>query len=442
MSKNTRRFFRIVTTLVVLSVSGFSLPASALNIETWKTKNGVEVLFVETHALPMLDVRLNFKAGSARDDEKYGISSLVNGLLVEGSADLTAEQVAEGFESVGAQLGHDSLRDMAWLSLRTLTDKEILEQVGDLFALVAAQPSFPDKAIERDRKAMLVNLENRKKEIDPVAEDAFFIALYDDHPYAVAKEGTRETLEGINRTDLKTFHERYYSAANATLALVGDLTLSQAKAYAERLTARLKPGKKAVDLPVKGFPEQGKTIRIPFKTTQAHLMVGQPVMSRKDPDYYALYLGNHVLGGGGFNSRLMKEIRSKRGLVYSVYSYFIPMDKSGPFQMALQTKKSQAGEALQILDQMLKEFIQNGPTEEEVQHAKKNITGSFPLKIDSNKKIVEYLALIGFYDLPLDYLDSFNQRIEAVTIEQIKDAFKRRVDPDRLIKVVAGEKAP
>ena len=168
-------------------------------------------------------------------------------------------------------------------------------------------------------------------------------------------------------------------------------------------------------------------------------MQGLPVLSRTDPDYYALYLGNHILGGSGFSSRLMQEIRENRGLVYSVYSYFVPMESSGPFLMALQTSNSQVDEAAGLLQQMLVDFIDAGPTDKEIEHAKKNITGGFPLKIDSNKKIVDYLSLIGFYDLPLDYLDRFNDNILAISAADIKDAFARRVKPDQMIRVIVGE---
>jgi len=415
------------------------LAAQAMKIETWRTDNGVRVLFVEAHELPIVDARLTFRAGSARDGQQHGISSLVNGLLVEGAGELNAEQIALGFESTGAELGKGSLRDMAWLSLRSLSDPDLRAQTADLFATVAARPGFPPDAIERDRKAMLAGLAQRRNDIGSVTEDAFFAALYPEHPYAIGPQGREEDLKAITRRDLQLFHQRYYVAANATLALVGDLTPEQARDYANALTRHLEPGLPAEPLPPAALPDAGKTLHIPFKTTQTHVIQGLPVMTRKDPDYFPLYVGNHVLGGSGFSSRLMQTIREDRGLVYSVYSYFMPMESNGPFRMALQTRNDQAAEAAGLMQQQLEAFIADGPTGKELEHAKKNITGGFPLKIDSNRKIVEYLALIGFYDLPLDYLDRFNERVMAVTREQIRDAFRRRVPADRLIRVVVGE---
>ncbi len=424
----------VLSTVVMLGLQS----AQALDIKTWTTSNGVKVLFVESHDLPMIDVRLGFKAGSSRDGQQYGVSRLVNALLVEGTGELSAEDIAEKFESVGAELGHNSLRDMAFVSLRSLSDKVLWEQVVDTFARVSALPSFPQDAIQRDRKSMLISLQNRKKEISNVAEDSFFHNLYKNHVYEVGQHGTKPTLESIVRDDLLHFHAKYYVANNAVLALVGDLTAEKARLYTEQLTQYLKPGQKADSIAPVTVENKGQTIKIPFNTSQTHILQGIPVMARNDADYYALYLGNHILGGSGFSSRLMQEIRENRGLSYSVYSYFLPMESNGPFQMGLQTKNHQADEAAQLLQQMLENFIKDGPTSEEIEHAKKNITGSFPLKIDSNAKIVENLFVTGFYDMPLDYLDRFNANIMAVSKQDIKDAFERRVKPEQLIRIIVG----
>ena len=426
--------------LILIFASGLWLTtAQALDIKTWTTLNGAKVLFVESHDLPMVDIRLTYKAGSARDGDQPGISRLVSALLVEGTGDLNAEQVALEFESVGAQLGHDSLRDMGWTSLRSLSDPAMLDKVIDLFARVNAQPSFPPDAIERDRKSLLLSLANRKNQISNVVNDAFFARVYAGHAYQIGQQGTEAGLQSITRQDLLDFHGRYYVAANSTLAMVGDLSEKQARDYAEQLTRHLKRGEAAPALAPAPQIEQAQTVRVPFKTTQSNIVQGMPVLTRDDPDYFPLYVGNHILGGSGFSSRLMQEIRENRGLSYSVYSFFVPMESNGPFEMALQTRNSQVDEAAGLLQQMLEEFIEQGPTAEELEHAKKNITGSFPLKIDSNKKIVDYLAVIGFYDLSLDYLDGFNKQIETVTLDSIKDAFARRVDPQKMIRVIVGE---
>ncbi len=431
-------------TFILSTLFVFTAPqALALNIKNWNTQNGARVLFVESHDLPMIDVRVTFKAGSSRDGKLSGVSRLVNALLVDGTGRYSAEDIAETFESTGAQLGHDSLRDMAFVSLRSLSEQAMLDKTIDLFARVIALPSFPQDAIERDRKSMLISLAERKKDISSVVEDAFFEHVYQGHPYRQGPQGSEETLRAITQQNLKDFHAQYYVANNATLAIVGDLTLQQAKQLAEQMTTYLKPGKVAEEIPpiMPSEQKQIETIKIPFKATQTHIQQGMPVLTRKDPDYFALYVGNHILGGSGFSSRLMQEIRENRGLVYSVYSYFMPMESNGPFEMSLQTSTVNAEQAAELLNKLLQDFIKNGPDEKELEHAKNNITGGFPLKIDSNKKIVEYLSLIGFYDLPLDYLNSFNDRVNAITRETIKDAFKRRVNPANMTRIIVGEQS-
>jgi len=260
---------------------------------------------------------------------------------VEGSGEFSAEDIAMIFESAGAELGHNSLRDMAWTSLRSLSDQAMLDKTTDLFARLTALPSFPQDAIDRDRKSMLVSLANRKNQIAEVTEDAFFNHVYSGHAYQVGSHGTETTLKSITQKDLVEFHRRHYVAKNANLSIVGDLSLQQAKQYAEQLTRYLKQGQAAKPVSDPKLSGEARTVTIPFKTTQTHIKQGMPVLSRKDPDYYALYVGNHIFGGSGFSSRLMQEIRENRGLTYSVYSFFSPMESSGPFEMALQTSNHQ-----------------------------------------------------------------------------------------------------
>ena len=178
--------------------------------------------------------------------------------------------------------------------------------------------------------------------------------------------------------------------------------------------------------------------RIAHSAAQAHLMIGVPALKRGDPDFFPLIVGNYSLGGGGFVSRLMKEVRDKRGLAYGVQSYFMPMVQPGPFQIGLQTKKAQANEALQVVREVLAGFLADGPNEEELQAAKQNLVGSFPLRLDSNQKILDNVAAIGFFGLPLDYLDHYAENVEKVTAAQIKAAFARHVRPENMVSVIVG----
>ena len=412
-------------------------PVSAIEIQHWNTENGVPVYFIESHDLPIVDMRLSFRAASSRDGDLPGLAGLVNGLLVEGTGDLSAQQIALEFEQVGAQLGHSASRDMAWTSLRSLSDRAKLDPVVDLLARVTALPNFSQSALNRDRDALLVNLASRQKQIASIASDRFNQALYRNHPYEYGSGGVAEAIEVITLEDLSRFHHRYYVAKNASLAIVGDLSLEAAKSYANQISDYLVAGKAAEDLP-KPAETHAQTLRIDFETAQSQVKVGMPVLSRFDPDYYALIVGNHILGGNGSNSRLMQKIREEHGLSYSVYSYFAPLETNGPFEMGLQTRNAQVDEALGLLEQTLQAFIDHGPEPGELELAKRNILGGFALRFDSNLKLLNQLSVIGFYRLPLDYLDNYPRRIETVRAEDVHSAFRRRIKPEQMIRVIVG----
>lgn len=425
----------ITLSLLLFSPSLFA----GISIEHWTTENGARVYFAAAPELPIVDLQLTFDAGAARDNGKDGMALLTNALLSEGAGDLNATQIAEQFEGLGAQFGGDSQRDMATLSLRTLSDEEVLNKALDTLALVLTKPSFPEEAFKRERKRMLVGIEQRKQSPGALGDVEFYKALYDSHPYGTQPSGEETTVKALTLDDLKAFYKKYYVASNLIIAIVGNIDRAGAEAIANRLLKDLPKGSAAPPVPEVPVLEKSKTIKIDHPSAQTHILMGQPGVKRGDPDYYALYVGNHILGGNGLVSRLSNEIREKRGLAYSSYSYFLPMREYGPFEIGLQTRNDQAEEALKVVESTLKDFVEKGPTEEELTASKKNITGGFPLRISSNKKILGYIAMIGFYGLPLDYLDTFNAKIEALTAADIQDAFKRRVDPGNMITVLVGK---
>jgi zinc protease len=221
------------------------------------------------------------------------------------------------------------------------------------------------------------------------------------------------------------------------VSIVGDVSRPEAEAIATRLTGALPAGDAPVQTVNTTLPER-QTIRVPNPSAQAHVAIGQPGIRRGDPDFFPLVVGNYILGGGGFVSRLTREVREKRGYAYSVYSYFAPQRDVGPFQIGLQTKGSQADDALRVVASTLDEFLAKGPTEAELQAAKDNLINGFALRLDSNRKMLEQVAVIGSYGLSLDYLDTYRDKVKAVTVQQIRDAFKRHVSPDHLVTVVVG----
>ncbi|MDP1717095.1 MAG: pitrilysin family protein, partial [Burkholderiales bacterium] len=274
---------------------------------------------------------------------------------------------------------------------------------------------------------------------DTIAALSFYRLVFREHPYALRSTGEVDTVSTLTRGDLVEFYRRHYVAQQAVVAIIGDLSREEAAAIAEQVTAGLPQSAGGeFTLPPVAALSAGSTRIIAHPALQSHIMIGAPGVSRDDPDYFTLFVGNHVLGGGGFTSRITEEVRQKRGLAYSSYSYFAPQLQRGPFLIGMQTQRDQAQEALAVVRKTLRDFIDDGPTEKELTAAKQNIVGGFPLRIDSNRKIHGYLALIGFYRLPLTYLDDFVKNVENVSVAGIKSAFARRIDPDKLVTVVVG----
>ena len=430
-----------MVTKILAGVFSALLASSALaapQIQQWQTANGARVFYVPAPEIPMVDAQVVFDAGSARDITKPGIAGLTNGMLNEGAGDKNADAIAEQFATLGARQGNSAERDMASFSLRSLTDPSKLAPAADLLALILKQPTFPQDAYARVQSNALVGLQAQKQSPDEITSEAFFKAVYGNHPYASDASGTEDSVKALTVDDLKAFYKQYYVARNAVVAIVGAVDRAGAEKLANTLVGGLPEGAAAAKLPEVAALADAKIIKLSHPSTQSHVMIGQPGMRRADPDYFALYIGNHILGGNGLVSRISDEIREKRGLSYSAYSYFMPMRERGPYVLGLQTRTEKVDEAIQVLTATLEKFVKDGPTAKELEASKKNITGGFALRVDSNKKIADYLALIGFYNLPLDYLDTFITRMNAVTLQQVKDAFKRRVDPGKLVTVIVG----
>ena len=423
--------------LSLLLFVSWSVQASP-KIETWKTSKGTEVYYVHAPELPMVDMEIVFDAGGSRNGDLPGLAALTSGLLSQGADGLDADAISKGFESLGAIYGSDAGYDSASVSLRTLTDEVLLAKAIKNLKLVVSKPDFPKEALERRRARTLIGLKSKQQSAGAIAKDAFMSAVYQSHPYASPIDGTEESIKAIKREEIIAFYKKHYVASNAIVVIVGAVDRKQAERIAEDLTSELEQGKKAEPLQNVKALEKADKIFIEHPSMQTHILVGQPGLKRGDPDYFPLYVGNHVLGGGGMVSRLFEEIREKRGLSYSAYSYFSPMRFNGPFLAGLQTRSDQVDEALSVLMENINGYIETGPTEEELIASKKNITGGYALRVDSNSKILNYVVVIAYYKLPLDYLDTFNANVEAVTIEQIKDAFKRRVTPDKLVTVMVG----
>jgi len=424
---------KLIVLLALLSAS--VLVHAGVDIQHWQTDNGTKVLFVENHDLPIVDISVTFRAGGAYDQpEKVGLAGITHYLMDTGADDLNEEQITNAFADIGAQLGGSAGKDSASFSLRTLTSEQ--NKALDVFKKILHQPKFPDNILTREKKRIIAGIKEAKTRPSSISRKAFKKAIYGNHPYGFSS--TETSVDAINIADIKQFYQTYYTAKSTVIALMGDMTPVQAKNIAQSLSAGLPQGDAIPAIkPVKKL-DKASQASIPHPASQAHILMGQAGIKRGDPDYFALYVGNYILGGGGFVSRLTEEVREKRGLVYSVYSYFSPMAEAGPFTIGLQTKKEQADEAMNVVNETVSDFINKGITQKELQAAKDNIIGGFPMRIDSNKKILGYLSVIGFYDLPLTYLDDFNQQVDKVTVQQVNDAFKRRINQNQLATVIVG----
>ncbi|WP_010489487.1 M16 family metallopeptidase [Pseudomonas sp. S9] len=408
-----------------------------LDIQTWKTSEGAKVLFVEAHELPMFDLRLTFSAGSSQDGDAQGLAMLTNAMLNEGVPGKDVSQIAAGFEDLGAEFSNGSYRDMALAGLRSLSAKKEREPALALFNQVIGQPTFPKDSFVRIKNQALAGFEYQKQNPGSLAGIELFKKLYGQHPYAHPSDGTEKSIPGITIEQLKAFHKKAYAAGNTVIALVGDLSRSEAEAITAKVSAALPKGPALATIAEPQTPPASNN-HIEFPSKQTHLMLAELGIDRADPDYAALYMGNQIFGGGGFGTRLMEEVREKRGLTYGVYSAFTAMQVRGPFMINLQTRAELSEGTLKLVKDLLRQYLKDGPTEKELDNAKRELAGSFPLSTASNSAIVGQLGAIGFYNLPLDYLETFMQKIQALTVEQVKTAMAKHLDPDAMVIVTAG----
>lgn len=427
--------------ILLLACTAFGAQAG-LPIQNWTTPNGTHVLLVENHDLPMLDVQVDVAAGTARDPAgQTGLAEMTHALLDAGvgtgKTALDENAITDRFADAGALTAREIDQDRASLTLRVLSSQPERDNALALLRQIIAHPSFPAAILERERARTIAGLREAQTEPDAILARNFTRMAYGQHPYARSTE--EGDLKKLTRKMLVDFHRDHYTARNATITLVGDLTRAQAEGVARELVADLPAGATPAPLPDVAAP-RATTLRIPHPATQAHIAIGMPSLKRGDPDTMALVVGNYTLGGGGFNSRLMQEVRDARGLAYGVYSYFAPLAAPGLFQISLETKAEQATEANKVVQDTLTHFLRKGPNEADLQAAKANLVNGFALRLDSNQKILGQVATLGFYGQPLNSLDTYTRRVQAVTLEQVRTAFARHVKPENLVTVIVGGK--
>lgn len=427
-----------ILTLSSLLATTVSFAAHTVNLERWTTTQGTPVYFVHAPEVPIVDIYVGFYAGSSRDEQLPGLANLTADILSQGVEGANADQIAETFENVAAQYSNSVDRDHADFTLRSLSDSKYLPVATNLFRKLLSQPTFPKEDFERLRQTQLAAIQQHHQSANSIANEAFFRTLYPNNPYGNPVLGTEDSVKKISTDDLKRFHKQFFVAKNAVISIVGNLEASQAKKLAEELSHALPEGQKAPAISVNASTSPQKIV-ISYPSSQTIIRMGQLGISRLSPDYFPLMVGNYTLGGGTLTSRLAYSVREQRGLAYDVGSDFQPMMSQGPFVIALGTRQAESQQALHVISETLEKFMKEGPTAEEIQAAKGYLIGGFPLRFDSNKKIAGTLLAIGLYGLPDDYLDTYISKINAVTKEQIQEAFKKHIQPSKMTTVLVGQ---
>jgi zinc protease len=435
-------------TAILCTASGLSL--AGIPIQKWTLPNGATVFLVESSAITMLDVQVDFDGGSRRDPpSKVGLANMTaaqleNGVVAKGGQPALDENaLGEAWADLGAQFGVSAGSDRFSFTLRTLTERDLLAKAVTLAARQMGEPAFTDAVWQRDKQKTIAGIKESDTRPGTLAQRAYAQAVYGNHPYG--HQFTEAGVNNISTADMRAFYNASVVACRARISMVGAVNRAQAEQIATALLARL-PQTPCASVPA--LPPvaevaplaQAAQKNIPFDAAQAQVLMGQPGYKRNDPAFFALLLGNYILGGGGFVSRLQNEVREKRGLTYGAYSNFAPGLHAGAFTVSLQTRPDQAAQALDVARTVVKDFVTNGPTEAELKAAKDNLIGGFALLIDSNRKLLGNVSNIAWNDLPLNYLDTWTQQVDKVTTQDIKAAFAAKLQPEKMVTVVLGAK--
>lgn len=446
MSTITRIQFALLQVIGLALLLFASSAKAILPIETLDTVKGAKAYLIQTKSLPIIDVEVSIDAGSRYDPEnKNGLASLAAQLSTlgagSGKANLSEAQIADTIADLGASISMAASSERTVLRIRSLSRSDLREQVVQLAAVILAKPSYDVKVVDREKQRLITALLEAQTKPETILQQNLRRAVYGKYPLAYYP--TPKTVAAITAADIRNFHTTFYRGDRISVNIVGDVDRAQANGIVQDLLAGLpQTGPAIAPLPAMQQTPQGplsqREVQIPFNTQQAHIAMGMTAITRSNPDFFPLLVGNYVLGGGGFVSRLMAEVREKRGLAYSISSYFAPGKDAGFFEAGMQTKKDQAKLGLEVMQKTISQFIADGPTPEELVAAKSNLVNGYPLRLDSNRKLLDNLSGITWNDLPLDTMETWTKQVEAVSLEQIRAAFQKHLDMNRMQIVVVG----
>jgi len=432
---------------VIILVFGLLQSAQAiLPIEKLDSVKGAKAYLVQTQALPMLDIEISVDAGDRFDPTgKSGLASMTAELMNYGARSskgaLSEAQIADEIADLGANFGISVGGERAVIRIRSLSRKDLRDRAVQLASAMLSAPTYDAKILEREKQRAITGLLEAETKPESVLERRFRKSVYGNYP--LSESPSVKSVGSVSISDLARFHQQFYRGDRIIVSIVGDVSPAEASEIVGVLLKNVPQSGAAIPAlpqfersPIE--PLASRQIYIPFDSQQAHIAMGMTAITRSNPDYFPLIVGNYILGGGGFVSRLMSEVREKRGLAYSVFSYFAPGKDTGIFQAGLQTKGDQATLALEVMNSTIANFIANGATPSELQAAKANLVNGFPLRIDNNRKLLDNVSSIAWNDLPLDTLETWTTKVDAVTLEQVSAAFQKYLAMDRMKIVVLG----
>ncbi len=424
-----------------LNLPSYQKVEGIINIQSWVNTDGVNVYFVQAPQLPMVDIDIVLDAGTARNMDTRPLSYFANTLLDQGTKSYSADVIAEKFEAVGAQFSVAVHQDIANMHLRSLTDPKALLPALALFADVIAHPSYEAETLNREKQNTITSLKYEAQKPSSIMKRAFYEILYPNGPYGRWTLGDEKSVESVTSEEVQSFHQKFYVKENVSIILVGDLSLEQANDISLEVISGLANGEKPQPfnkINTSDLIKKPEHKTIDFDSTQTHMILGMPALTREDADYFPLVVGNHILGGSSQNNRIFDTVRGEHGLAYSAYSHFSPMKVAGPFMVVCQTQNKNASKAKKMIEELINDFVEKGPTEQELIDAKKNILGGYALRFDSNESISGQLSYLAFYQLPLDYFNQYQVAVEKVSLDDIRAAYQSKISLDKMTWIMVG----
>ncbi|QFT74367.1 pitrilysin family protein [Ruegeria sp. THAF33] len=426
---------RFVATLIACLVA---LPALAeIEIEEVTSRGGIKAWLVEDHSIPFTALELRFRGGTSLDDpDKRGAVNLMSGLIEEGAGDMDARTYARELEALAASFRYNAGDDSVSISARFLSENR--DEVVDLLRTTIHEPRFDQDAVDRVRAQVLSGLRSDQTDPNEIAGLTFAQMAYGDHPYGSEGKGTIESVSALTRDDVVAAYEGVFAKDRLYVGAVGDITAEELGTLLDTLlgdlpdTGKPIPGKAEVNIP-------GGVSVVEFDTPQSVALFGQAGIDRDDPDFFAAFVLNHILGGGGFESRLMQEVREKRGLTYGVGTYLVPKDLASVYLGSVSSANDRIAEAIDVIRDEWARAATEGVTQEELDDAKTYLTGAYPLRFDGNGQIASIMVGMQMEGLPIDYIATRNDKVNAVTLEDVNRVAAELLDPDGLHFVVVGK---